>query len=186
MRHFPNGHISPEMHLLDKHTVEWVRRYNFGFGMLGEQRAESIHPPFQRTEHHLQFNQKQRKEATVHPQQKVLAQDSWSRWPGSCPRSQDTYEVLFDDIPAKSSCARQLAQDLPKILPKRPRSCPRGQILPRILPKNLGKILGKILVAIILASWTRSWARGGKSWASCLAQELFAGDHQRALHKYCS
>ena len=24
------------------HTVEWERRYNFGFGMLGEQGAESI------------------------------------------------------------------------------------------------------------------------------------------------
>ena len=30
---------SPKIHLLEDHTVEWVRRYNFGFGMLGEQGA---------------------------------------------------------------------------------------------------------------------------------------------------
>ena len=65
---FPNENISPKMHLLEEPTVEWVRRYNFGFGMLGEQGAESIHSPFQRTEHHLQFNQKQREKTTVHRQ----------------------------------------------------------------------------------------------------------------------
>ncbi|KAL5517678.1 hypothetical protein EMCRGX_G003271 [Ephydatia muelleri] len=43
---FPNENISPKMHLLEDHTVEWVRRYNFGFGMLGEQGAESIHRRF--------------------------------------------------------------------------------------------------------------------------------------------
>ena len=43
---FPNESISPKMHLLEEHTVEWVRRYNFGFGMLGEQGAESIHRRF--------------------------------------------------------------------------------------------------------------------------------------------
>ena len=43
---FPNENISPKMHLLEDHTVEWVIRYNFGFGMLGEQGAESIHRRF--------------------------------------------------------------------------------------------------------------------------------------------
>ena len=43
---FLNENISPKMHLLEDHTVEWVRRYNFGFGMLGEQGAESIHRRF--------------------------------------------------------------------------------------------------------------------------------------------
>ena len=43
---FPNENISPKMHLLEEHTVEWVKRYNLGFGMMGEQGAGSIHHRF--------------------------------------------------------------------------------------------------------------------------------------------
>ena len=106
------------------------------------------------------------------------------------------FSSLNTVLPSKKFLRKILGQDgqdlaqETKILPKRPRSCPRGQILPRILPKFLGKILGKILAAIILASWTRSWASLGKrwqvlgkSWASCLAQELFAGLFSEPTHK---
>ena len=34
------------MHMLEDHTLEWVRARNVGFGLLGEQDAESIHARF--------------------------------------------------------------------------------------------------------------------------------------------
>ena len=36
----------PKMHLLDDHTLEWARNWHAGFGLLGEQGAESIHARF--------------------------------------------------------------------------------------------------------------------------------------------
>ena len=34
------------MHLLEDHTLEWARNWHAGFGLLGEQGAESIHARF--------------------------------------------------------------------------------------------------------------------------------------------
>ena len=34
------------MHVLEDHTVPWARRTGTGFGLLGEQGAESIHARF--------------------------------------------------------------------------------------------------------------------------------------------
>ena len=34
------------MHMLEDHAVEWVKQRNVGFGLLGEQGAESIHARF--------------------------------------------------------------------------------------------------------------------------------------------
>ena len=34
------------MHLLEDHTVAWVQKWHEGFGLLGEQGAESIHAKF--------------------------------------------------------------------------------------------------------------------------------------------
>jgi hypothetical protein len=43
---FPSSSISFKMHLLEDHTVPWARRMGAGFGLLGEQGAESIHARF--------------------------------------------------------------------------------------------------------------------------------------------
>ena len=45
-RSFPSATIPPKMHMLEDHTMEWVRARNVGFGLLGEQGAESIHARF--------------------------------------------------------------------------------------------------------------------------------------------
>ena len=43
---FPSSSISLKMHLLEDHTVPWAKRTGTGFGLLGEQGAESIHSRF--------------------------------------------------------------------------------------------------------------------------------------------
>lgn len=43
---FPSATIPPKMHMLEDHTMDWVRARNVGFGLLGEQGAESIHARF--------------------------------------------------------------------------------------------------------------------------------------------
>ena len=43
---FPSATVTPKLHLLEDHVVPFVRRFNVGFGFLGEQGAESIHAPF--------------------------------------------------------------------------------------------------------------------------------------------
>ena len=53
-RSFPDCSISVKLHLLEEHTVVWARRTHVGFGLMGEQGAESIHARFntlQRTYH---------------------------------------------------------------------------------------------------------------------------------------
>ena len=45
-RTFPSATIPPKMHMLEDHTMEWVRARSVGFGLLGEQGAESIHSRF--------------------------------------------------------------------------------------------------------------------------------------------
>ena len=40
---FPEATILPKMHILEDHTVSWMRRWHLGAGMMGEQGAESIH-----------------------------------------------------------------------------------------------------------------------------------------------
>lgn len=40
---FPQATILPKMHLMEDHIVSWVKKYRVGFGLMGEQGAESIH-----------------------------------------------------------------------------------------------------------------------------------------------
>lgn len=40
------GHITPKLHLLERHVVTSIRRFGVGLGMLGEQGGESIHAEF--------------------------------------------------------------------------------------------------------------------------------------------
>ena len=43
---FPKATVPVKMHLLEDHTVAWVQKWHVGFGLLGEQGAESIHAKF--------------------------------------------------------------------------------------------------------------------------------------------
>ncbi|XP_070569182.1 uncharacterized protein [Ptychodera flava] len=40
---FPDAKISPKLHILENHTVPWIRRWGFGCGFHGEQGGEHIH-----------------------------------------------------------------------------------------------------------------------------------------------
>ena len=44
--HFPEATVLPKMHMLEEHVVPWLKRWHIGFGMMGEQGAESIHKYF--------------------------------------------------------------------------------------------------------------------------------------------
>lgn len=43
---FPNATVLPKMHILEEHIVPWLRKWRVGFGLMGEQGAESIHAYF--------------------------------------------------------------------------------------------------------------------------------------------
>ena len=42
-KEFPTSSIPVKYHVLEDHVIKWLERYPFGFGLLGEQGAESIH-----------------------------------------------------------------------------------------------------------------------------------------------
>lgn len=43
---FPWASVLPKMHMLEEHVIPWLRRWHVGFGLMGEQGAESIHAYF--------------------------------------------------------------------------------------------------------------------------------------------
>lgn len=43
---WPNERITPKLHLLECHATNFIRKWGGGFGLYGEQGAESIHPQF--------------------------------------------------------------------------------------------------------------------------------------------
>ncbi|KAL5463678.1 hypothetical protein EMCRGX_G032597 [Ephydatia muelleri] len=45
---YPEATVPIKMHLLEDHTVQWANTNHVGFGLLGEQGAESIHAKFNR------------------------------------------------------------------------------------------------------------------------------------------
>ena len=46
---FPGENIPIKMHMLEDHAVDWIRsNQHIGFGLMGEQGAESIHARFNR------------------------------------------------------------------------------------------------------------------------------------------
>ncbi len=47
---FPNATVLPKMHILEDHTVPWLKRWHLGAGIMGEQGAESIHAHMMRLE----------------------------------------------------------------------------------------------------------------------------------------
>ena len=42
----PEATVLPKMHMLEEHVIPWLRKWHIGFGMMGEQGAESIHKYF--------------------------------------------------------------------------------------------------------------------------------------------
>jgi len=43
---FPNASVTPKLHLMEHHIVEFIRKWKAGFGLYREQGAEGIHPTF--------------------------------------------------------------------------------------------------------------------------------------------
>ena len=43
---FPLESITPKLHMLEDHVVDFVKRWGLGLGLYGEQGGESIHPEF--------------------------------------------------------------------------------------------------------------------------------------------
>ena len=51
---FPTASVTPKLHIFDEHVVPWIKTWGVGFGLLGEQGAESIHAYFNLLRH--QYN----------------------------------------------------------------------------------------------------------------------------------
>lgn len=47
---FPTATVLPKMHLMEDHMIHWLKKYNLGAGLMGEQGAESIHAHLHRLE----------------------------------------------------------------------------------------------------------------------------------------
>ena len=45
-KNFPEATVLPKMHMLEEHVIPWLREWHVGFGLMGEQGAESIHKFF--------------------------------------------------------------------------------------------------------------------------------------------
>ena len=43
---FPQASVTPKLHLLEDHVVEFLEQWRVGLGMLGEEGAESIHAAY--------------------------------------------------------------------------------------------------------------------------------------------
>ena len=43
---FPNATVTPKLHMLEDHVVQWMRKWHWALGLHGEQGAESIHNIF--------------------------------------------------------------------------------------------------------------------------------------------
>ena len=45
---WPKESITPKLHLLEDHAVDFIKKWGAGFGLYGEQGAESLHANFNR------------------------------------------------------------------------------------------------------------------------------------------
>ncbi len=43
---FPHASVTPKMHMLESHVVDWLDEWKLGLGLMGEQGAEYIHAYF--------------------------------------------------------------------------------------------------------------------------------------------
>ena len=64
---FPNSTVLPKMHILESHTIPWLKRWRMGAGIMGEQGAESLHAHFMRLDRTYQgvVNEVQRLKCVV-------------------------------------------------------------------------------------------------------------------------
>ena len=51
---FPEATMLPEMQILEDHVIPWFQRWHLGFGIMGEQGAESIHTHIMKIERSYQ------------------------------------------------------------------------------------------------------------------------------------
>ncbi|XP_071477750.1 uncharacterized protein [Diadema antillarum] len=42
-QHFPTETVTPKQHILEEHTIPWMKQWRASFGMMGEQGGESVH-----------------------------------------------------------------------------------------------------------------------------------------------
>ena len=80
---FPTATITPKLHMLEDHVVEFIQKWRVGLGMMGEQGAESIHARF----NHLSRaygnmpNNVQRLMATMREHYREVCPDNVARQP---------------------------------------------------------------------------------------------------------
>lgn len=43
---FPGESVTPKLHMLENHVVDFISKWKIGLGLYGEQGGESIHPEF--------------------------------------------------------------------------------------------------------------------------------------------
>ena len=51
---FPWATVMPKMHIMEHHTIPWLKRFHVGAGLMGEQGAESIHALMSKLENNYQ------------------------------------------------------------------------------------------------------------------------------------
>ena len=42
-QHFSESTVLPQMHILESHIPDWIKKWDTGLGLMGEQGAESVH-----------------------------------------------------------------------------------------------------------------------------------------------
>ena len=64
----PSETVTPKLHMLEKHVVQWLRHWEVGPGLMGKQSAESIHHWFngQRATFHTMHDDAEKVKATYH------------------------------------------------------------------------------------------------------------------------
>ena len=73
---FSSATISPKLHLMEDHIVPFIRQWRVGFGLMGEQGAESIHTV---------YNHLKRQYATIQNKQKRLFHITLEHHRKNCP-----------------------------------------------------------------------------------------------------
>ena len=47
-RNFPTATVTPKFHMLEEHVTPWLKKWNIGFGFMGEQGTESVNAAINR------------------------------------------------------------------------------------------------------------------------------------------
>ena len=49
-KELPHASVTPKLHILEEHVVNWISQWKFGLGFHGEQGGESLHAKFNHLE----------------------------------------------------------------------------------------------------------------------------------------